>query len=785
MVINSGCEKSPIDVILPIYNAFDYVKKCLATILTHTDLKSNRLILINDKSSDERVLPFLQSFVEAHPSLNIVLIDNEENQGFVKTVNIGMSYSNRDVVLLNSDTEVTHNWLVKLNACAYAKPCVATVTPLSNNATIASVPCFCEENWLPDGYSLDEYAACVEACSMHCYPELPTAHGFCMYICREALDKVGLFDADTFGKGYGEENDFSYRCLQHGYRHLLCDDTYIYHKGTQSFSKEKKELLEGNLSLLQMRYPSCFENTCAVVFTNPYEAIQQNVRYGVEVEKRKNILFFIHDFQLERKGNIGGTSLHIHDMIRDLKSIFNIHVCYYVPRKDNYQISSFFTSGVETSYVGGPYTHYTQSLFYHDRFRADLCDAVSALKIDLIHIHHAKNFYLDIFQIAGEKGIPLVYTFHDFYSICPAIQMFRKDGSFCDAKDLLLCSACMEHLPVDSRKSAFLWRREMHRNLQQVNKLVAPSVSVRDRVRQIFPDLEIEVIEHGYDVPTDECMASDADSKIFRVAFLGGISDIKGLHFLKYFIKESLDSNVEIHLFGLTSEKAYNRSRKNYFYHGEYLREDLPHLLKEHHIDLVCLLSLCPETFSNTLSECLVSLIPVITLDLGATAERVRKINAGWVLPCGSKPVDIWHKVLSISKFVDNEYAEKKQAVKTYLKQMPSIAVMDEAYADLYDQLIATVHRNDVMEEEYIHCKMNFFNRNSTPVLQRKDALRAKGKYAAMKRMIKGNESIHKVYKEIIRYCKLEDSVGFRGTIWKKFLMYRILGFYWWARLKK
>ena len=49
---------------------------------------------------------------------------------------------------------------------------------------------------------------------MNLFPDIPTAHGFCMYIKREAIDDLGLFDEETFGKGYGEENDFSYRCLQ-------------------------------------------------------------------------------------------------------------------------------------------------------------------------------------------------------------------------------------------------------------------------------------------------------------------------------------------------------------------------------------------------------------------------------------------------------------------------------------------------------------------------------------------------------------------------------------------
>ena len=56
-----------------------------------------------------------------------------------------------------------------------------------------------------------------------------------MYIRRAALADVGLFDADAFGRGYGEENDFCLRASARGWRHLLACDTFVYHEGTVSF----------------------------------------------------------------------------------------------------------------------------------------------------------------------------------------------------------------------------------------------------------------------------------------------------------------------------------------------------------------------------------------------------------------------------------------------------------------------------------------------------------------------------------------------------------------------
>ena len=105
------------DIIIPIYNAFDFTKKCIETVIEHTDLTKHTLLLINDKSTDQRILPLLNLFTTEYPSLNITIINNESNKGFVRTVNIGMQHSSRDVVLLNSDTEVTKNWLPKIQKC--------------------------------------------------------------------------------------------------------------------------------------------------------------------------------------------------------------------------------------------------------------------------------------------------------------------------------------------------------------------------------------------------------------------------------------------------------------------------------------------------------------------------------------------------------------------------------------------------------------------------------------------------------------------------------------------
>ena len=56
-----------------------------------------------------------------------------------------------------------------------------------------------------------------------------------MYIRRAALTEVGYFDAERFGLGYGEENDFCLRATALGWHHHIACDTFVYHTGSVSF----------------------------------------------------------------------------------------------------------------------------------------------------------------------------------------------------------------------------------------------------------------------------------------------------------------------------------------------------------------------------------------------------------------------------------------------------------------------------------------------------------------------------------------------------------------------
>ena len=264
-----------IDVIIPIYNAFEDVTRCVASVRLHTHTNC-RIILIDDCSPDERIATFFD-MLGPQGDPRIVLLTNASNIGFVGTANRGMMLSRNDVVLLNSDTIVTPNWLEKLQRCANSDESIGTITPFSNNAEICSFPLFCQNNSL-DGVDIEAVNRAIEEAATPAYPDIPTAVGFCMYIRRQLLDKIGLFDIETFGVGYGEENDFCMRAITIGYRNVLCDDTFVAHVGSRSFVAKTEALKVKNMQRLLAKHPDYLTLVRRFIKDDPIAPIRARAR---------------------------------------------------------------------------------------------------------------------------------------------------------------------------------------------------------------------------------------------------------------------------------------------------------------------------------------------------------------------------------------------------------------------------------------------------------------------------------------------------------------------------
>lgn len=255
-----------IDVIVPVYKGIDETLRCIYSVLRHDSETPFELVVINDKSPDVELTGILR-----HLSARglFTLIENPVNCGFVKTTNIGMKlHPGRDVVWLNSDTEVYKGWLDRIVECARSDSRIATITPLSNNATICSFPGTLTEGNNLLSFSDAEIDRAASVANAGVAVDTPTGVGFCMYVRREAIKTVGLLDEERFGLGYGEENDLCQRFIKNGYRNVIIPSVFVRHYGATSFG-ENSLRLQRAMSTLRALHPNYEADVAYWVKQNP------------------------------------------------------------------------------------------------------------------------------------------------------------------------------------------------------------------------------------------------------------------------------------------------------------------------------------------------------------------------------------------------------------------------------------------------------------------------------------------------------------------------------------
>jgi len=246
--------KQPIDIIVPIFNGMEFLPALFDSIIKNTDTPF-RLIAVDDRSTDPSVRPFLEEL--AHKNKNIFLVFNEENQGFVRTVNIATALVRNHFVLLNSDIEVPKGWLQRLMKPIVDGEKVASTTPFSNCGTICSFPEINVDNEMFAGLTVDAVDSVFDQIDVVSTTiELPTGVGFCMGINLDAWNNVGVLNANQFGRGYGEETDWCLRARAAGYRNLMIPNLFVYHKHGGSFLPiEKQKLSRENSLKITSLYP--------------------------------------------------------------------------------------------------------------------------------------------------------------------------------------------------------------------------------------------------------------------------------------------------------------------------------------------------------------------------------------------------------------------------------------------------------------------------------------------------------------------------------------------------
>ncbi len=246
-------------VVILNWNGREFLRKFLPSVIAHSQDIAE--VIIADNASTDSSIEFLQ---QNYPQLKI--INNRTNGGFARGYNEALAGVEADYfVLLNSDIEVTENWIAPVIKLMESDQKIAACQPKLRS--------FYEKEKFEyagaAGGFIDEYG--YPFCRGRIFNHIETdngqyndaieifwATGACMFVRADLYKQFGGLDEDFFA--HMEEIDFCWRLKNGGYKIMYCPDSVVYHVGGGTLPKKSSHKtylnFRNNLSLLYKNLPS-------------------------------------------------------------------------------------------------------------------------------------------------------------------------------------------------------------------------------------------------------------------------------------------------------------------------------------------------------------------------------------------------------------------------------------------------------------------------------------------------------------------------------------------------
>lgn len=284
-----------------------------------------------------------------------------------------------------------------------------------------------------------------------------------------------------------------------------------------------------------------------------------------------------------------------------------------------------------------------------DQRFAELCDL---LRPDVVHIGHLNHLSTSLIAEAAGREIPIVYTLHDYWVMCPRgqfMQMHPEDPedlwAACDGQEDRKCAErCYARYfsgaPGEEPDDVAHWTGWVERRMRHVREMaefvdlfIAPARYLHHRYREAFglPERKLRYMDYGFDLSRLGGRAR-VSGEPFTFGYIGTHIPAKGIHqLLEAFGKLRGDAGLRIWgrprgqdteaLRAIAARLPGGAGARVEWLH-EYRNQDIVRDVFDR-VDCIVVPSIWVENSPLVIHEALQARVPVITADAGGMAEYV------------------------------------------------------------------------------------------------------------------------------------------------------------------
>lgn len=333
---------------------------------------------------------------------------------------------------------------------------------------------------------------------------------------------------------------------------------------------------------------------------------------------------------------------------------------------------------------------YDARLLFRDSVVRDaLQDLLQRFRPEIVHVHNVFSLGLDVLELIGSTGLPLLQTVHDFSLLCPNSWCVRGDGTACPGRAGAQCflHECQKNYPYDPEVT--LHTRLKHELLNGiVDLMLCPSRYLSDLMRQNGAR-DVRHLNYFID-PIDS--GEPAARRAKELVFIGRLEPEKGVEYLLEAMPIVLAEDPEVHLTivggGSLAEALALRSGKlrlgkavSFLSHVP--RPELGRFYSE---ATACVLpSIWSENSPLVAYECLAAGLPMIASRVGGIPELAEDGVAGFTFRARD-PQDLAAKILRLLGLPDGQRQQMSSAMRARSRDFRPDSHLDrivESYAEV------------------------------------------------------------------------------------------------------
>ncbi|MFA5144808.1 MAG: glycosyltransferase family 4 protein [Candidatus Omnitrophota bacterium] len=155
------------------------------------------------------------------------------------------------------------------------------------------------------------------------------------------------------------------------------------------------------------------------------------------------ILQVIHNFP---PYNVGGSEVYTYNLSMELAKKYKVFVFHRIndPHKKEYEVVRSNINGLEIYAINNTFSlcDSYEMTYNNEIITKRFAEILDKTKPDIVHIQHLLSLSTTIVREIKSRGIPVVYTLHDYWLICPQAQLLRRSMAICNNHNYVDCVDC-------------------------------------------------------------------------------------------------------------------------------------------------------------------------------------------------------------------------------------------------------------------------------------------------------------------------------------------------------